>query len=117
MNKLMLLSAVMISLCASCASFPIPNDQKAASEAAYRGAQEAGADAAPQARLAMQLSLDENAQANQAIQNGDNRRAAALFNRARADAELAVGLSRQAQMDLAAQQEAQTVASLRNPAP
>ncbi len=117
MNKLMLSSAVLMSLCASCASVPIPNDQKAASEAAYRGAQEAGADAAPQARLAMQLSLDENAQGNQLVQQGDNVRAAALFNRARADAELAIGLSRQAQMELAAQQEAQVVAALRAPAP
>jgi len=117
MNKLIAIAGTSIALCAACASVPVPNDQKMASEAAYRGAQEAGADAAPQAKLALQLSQDEIAQGNKLIEQGKNAEAAALFNRARADSELAIGLTRQSQTEQQAQKEADRVAALRTANP
>jgi hypothetical protein len=117
MKKLIALAGTTLALCAACASFPVPNDQKTASESALRGAQEAGADQAPQAKLAMQLSQDEISQGNQLIQQGRNREAAAMFNRARADAELAIGLTREAQIEAESQKEAQKVAQLRATSP
>ncbi len=114
MNKLIAIAGTTFALCAACAGAPVPNDQKAASEAAYRGAQEAGADVAPQAKLAMQLSQDEINQGNQLIQQGKNNEAAAMFNRARADAELAIGLSRQSQAEIEAQHASERVARLQS---
>jgi hypothetical protein len=117
MKTATLFAPLALLLATACASVPIPTAERSASEAACRGAKEAGAEATPQARLAMQLSLDENAQANQFVLNGENAQGAALYDRARADAELAIGLSRETQMELAAQQAAQAVAALRASAP
>ncbi len=117
MKNLIMFPPLALVLCTACASVPVPNEQKSASEAAYRGAREAGAEAAPQARLAMQLSQDENAQGNQFVLEGKNEQAAALYDRARADAELAIGLSREAQMERSAEQAAQSVATLRASVP
>jgi hypothetical protein len=97
MKKIILCSAVGSLLCAACATVPVPHEQKSASEAAVRGAQEAGADDAPQAKLALQLSRDEIGQGDQLVAQGKNTEAAAMFDRARADAELAVGLTREAE--------------------
>ena len=113
MNKLIAVTGTIIALCAACASVPIPSDQKAASEAAYRGAQECGAGATPQAKLAMQLSQDEIAQGNLLIQEGRNGEAAALFNRARADAELAIGLAHQTQAERESREALEKVDALR----
>jgi hypothetical protein len=112
MNKILMCGALAAAICASCASVPVPNDQKAASEASFRGAQEAGADNGPQAKLALQLSADELSQAKAAMAAGDNGRARDLFVRARLDAELAVGLAREGQAEGAAQNEAAQLAAL-----
>ncbi len=114
MKKLIGVAGLALLLCAACAGAPVPNDQKTASEAALRGAQEAGADHAPQAKLALQLAQDEIGQGNQLMKDGKNAEAAAMFNRAKADADLAIGLTRQSQEEMKAQHEADAVAQLRN---
>jgi len=77
MKKLIASASCAFALCAACASVPVPNDQKTASQSAFRGAQEAGAENNPQARLALQLSADENSQADQLVQQGKNIEATA----------------------------------------
>ena len=113
MKTLSSFAGPLILLCAACATFPVPNDQRAASQAAYRGAQEAGADAQPQAKLALQLAQDESAKADQLVTQGRNQEAAALYDRSRADAELAVGLARESQLEAEAKTAADKVAALR----
>ena len=117
MNKLIAIAGSSLALLAACAGAPVPNDQKTASEASYRGAQEAGASAAPQAKLAMQLSQDEIQKGNKLIQDDKNEEAAAMFIRARADSELAIGLTRQAQAEAESQKQADVVAKLRSQNP
>jgi hypothetical protein len=76
---------------------PAPRDRLAASEASYRGAQEAGAAGSPQANLHLKLAADEIAQARALMAQEKNEEAGRTLERARADAELAVGLAREAQ--------------------
>jgi hypothetical protein len=66
------------------------------SESAARSARELGADTKPAAQLHLKLAGDQIALAKVAIKEGDNKRADLLLLRARADAELAVALSREA---------------------
>ena len=96
-----LFAAAIGSACA--AGSPVPHERLAASEASYRGAQEAGADSAPQAKLALKLAEEEIAQAKQLIAQSKNDEAAQMLDRAKADAELSVGLAREAKAKIEAQ--------------
>jgi hypothetical protein len=97
-----LFAAALGAACAATA--PVPTDKLAASEASCRGAQEAGADGVPQSKLALKLAQDEIELARQLIAKQRNVEAANVLDRARADAELAVGLAREAKAEQEAQQ-------------
>jgi len=79
-----------------CASAPPPTDQLASAEASMRAARELGAQHVPRAELHLRLAQEQVTEARKLAQNGDNEQAARLLNRAHADAELALALSRQA---------------------
>ena len=96
-----LLAAALGSACATAS--PVPHDRLAASEASYRGAQEAGADNVPQSKLALKLAADKIAEAKVLISNQKNDQAARMLDRAKADAELSVGLAREAKAKAEAQ--------------
>ena len=83
-----LLGALVIGAL-GCAHTPAPNDQLANSQAAIRGAEEAGAMANPQAALQVKLAEEELAQARKLVEKGDNQRAEDRALRASNDAELA----------------------------
>jgi hypothetical protein len=70
-----------------------------------RAARELGAQAVPRAQLHLRLAQEQVTQARKLAEDGENERAASLLNRARADAELALALSREAtsQRDLRSQ--------------
>ncbi|MFO0662676.1 MAG: DUF4398 domain-containing protein [Polyangiaceae bacterium] len=76
-------------------SYPVPQAQLSAAEAASRSAKELGADKDPKAQLHAQLASEEIAQAKQLMKDGDNRRADSILQRAAADAELAVMLAKE----------------------
>jgi hypothetical protein len=98
---------------AACATAgPIPTDRLAASQASFRGAQEAGADSTPQAKLHLKLAADEIDQAKQLMAAQKNDEAGWALDCARADAELAVGLSREAQAQLEAAQAVEQIKAL-----
>jgi len=99
--------------CAACAIAPVPNDRLAATEASYRGAQEAGADGVPQAKLHLKYADEGIGQARQLIAQRRPAEAVQVLDRARADAELAVGLTREAQSEWEAQQAAEQLKALR----
>jgi len=103
-------AAAVGTACATAA--PVPHDRLSASEASYRGAQEAGADAAPQAKLHLKLAEEEIGRAKALIAQQKNEEAARLLDRAKADAELAVGLAREAQARADAQMAAEQVKTL-----
>jgi len=76
-------------------TFPPPTQPMADAEAAELRAREVGADSQPEAKLEVKLASEQITQAKALIASGDNERASYLLLRARADAELALALSRE----------------------
>lgn len=97
----MKLSAIGIALCVGasfvgCASnFPPPNDQWAAAQNDVGRAQAGGAPQVPDARLHLQLA-QEDLQKSHQVMGDDNKRATTLCALARAEAQLALSLAKQA---------------------
>ena len=113
MSRFIARTAFAAAFCVACASAPIPNDRLAATEASYRGAQEAGADSVPRAKLHLKYAEEGIAEARKLIAARRNDEAGWVLDNARADAELAVGLTRESQTELAAQQAADQIKALR----
>ena len=80
---------------ACAASFPAPTQRMADAESAERSAREVGADSQPVAKLEVKLADEEIVRAKALIAAGENQRADFVLMRARADAELALGLARE----------------------
>lgn len=83
-------------LVGACAGAPKPTEQLVDAQSAIRAAEEVGADRVPQAQLHAQLAKEQLTRANKLIENGDNTEAERVLQRAKADAELAIALSRRA---------------------
>jgi hypothetical protein len=100
-----LFSLVMIGpLLGACgASLPPPTQRLADAQSATRSARELGANNEPAAQLSLKLADEQISQAQQAIANGDNKRAESLLVRAKADAELAVAQAREKGANVAGQ--------------
>jgi hypothetical protein len=79
-----------------CASSPVPVEQLASAEASVRAARELGAAKVPRAELHLNLAQTQVTQARKLSEDGENEQASVLLTRARADAELAVSLVREA---------------------
>jgi hypothetical protein len=92
--------AVLFPACAS--SFPPPNDQWAAAQADVGRAQAGGAPDVPDAKLHLQLAV-EDLQKSKALIGNDNHRASTLTEVARVEAQLALSLAKQAQAQAQAQ--------------
>lgn len=92
--KPLMLSLAICGL-AGCATVQIPTQQLEQNEASIRGAEEIGALGLPAARLHLQLAKDQTALAKTMAANGDAR-ALLVLARSEADAELALGLAREA---------------------
>jgi hypothetical protein len=87
------LATPLLSACT--ASFPPPTQRMADAESAERSAREVGADSQPDAKLEVKLADEQIARAKALIAAGENQRADFVLMRARADAELALGLARE----------------------
>jgi len=79
-----------------CASATIPTEQLASAEASVRAAHELGADSVPRAQLHLKLAQEQVTQARKLAEDGDQERASLVLTRARADADLALALTREA---------------------
>jgi hypothetical protein len=80
-----------------CATTPKPVEQLGQTEGAYRSAQEVGAQNVPQAALELKLAQEELTRANELMKDDRNEEAGQMLLRSRADAELALALTREAQ--------------------
>lgn len=80
-----------------CAGAAKPVDQLANTEAAVRAAQELGAEQQPQAELHMTLAREEIQRAHELMKDDENEQAARVLARAKADAELALAITRRAE--------------------
>jgi len=82
---------------AACGSSEVPAKQMAKSESAIRAASEVGAQDNPQASLHLKMAKDSYTQAQAASKNGEQETAERLLEKAEADAELALVLTRKEQ--------------------
>jgi hypothetical protein len=99
-----LLGAVLV--CA-CAGAPEPTEALVDTQASLRAAREIGATRIPAAQLHMQLAEEQLQHADKLMRDGENEDAKRLLERAKADADLAVALARNA----GAQQDLENVRS------
>ena len=87
----------LVLLALGCATtYPPPTQQMADVQSANRSATELGAQNNPKAQLHLKLAEEQFKQAKQAMEDDDNQGAERLLVRAKADAELAVALTRDA---------------------
>lgn len=82
-------------LALGCAGTQPPTQQMADVQAANRSAQELGAQDNPRAQLHLKLAEEQLEHARKAMADDENERAASLLMRAKADAELAIALTRE----------------------
>ena len=106
------LTALATVALVGCATVQIPPAQLEHSEASIRGAEELGAANVPAARLHLQLAKDQNQAARKLAAAGEPR-ALLVLARAEADAELALGLAREAALRVDATQAKEDLAALR----
>lgn len=104
MKILSSLAAWAVVATSGCAAVA-PVENFPASDSAIRAAQEAAAHRAPQASLHLQLAKEENQHAQVLVARGETRQAEGQLQRAEADAELALALTSEAPLQLAAQHE------------
>ncbi|HEY2510455.1 MAG TPA: DUF4398 domain-containing protein [Polyangiaceae bacterium] len=105
--------AALTALAATaCGGPPPPNDALTASVAAARSAREIGAESAPQAALHLKLADEEIGKAKSLIQDGDNERASYVLIRAKADAELALALAKEASAKADAERASEQIKAL-----
>ena len=93
---------VGVAFVCGCAATPMPTAKVVSSAAAIKTAQELRAEETPASRVRLQYAIDEYAQAQRLIADGDGDRAERLLSRAEADAELALALAKQARSERAA---------------
>jgi hypothetical protein len=96
---------------AGCAAVEVPPAQLASSEGSIRGAEEMGANGVPPAKLHLQLARDQTEEAKKMAASGDER-AVLVLARAEADAELALGMAREAKVHAEAQRATEALAAL-----
>lgn len=97
MKTLIYTAGSTLLLALGCAgSYPPPTQQMADVQSANRSATELGAQSNPNAQLHLKLAEEQLHQAKLAMDQDDNQNAERLLTRAKADAELAVALTRDA---------------------
>jgi hypothetical protein len=80
----------------ACAGSPKPTNELVQAQSALRAAREVGAAEVPEAQLHVQLADEQLRRADKLMNDGDNAEAQRVLERAKADAELAVALAREA---------------------
>jgi hypothetical protein len=93
----MVIGATLFGL--GCGGAAVPTERLTAAEASMRAAQEVGANGVPQAELHLKLAEEQVQLARKLSADGDNERAGAVLLRAKADADLAVALAKDAQAE------------------
>ena len=106
------------ALLAGCATTqPISTERIVASQSAIRAAEEVGAGNDPQAALHLKLAREQVEEARLLVEDNKHERADMLLRRAEADAELALAMAREQQLQTEAQEAIQEVRELRQRTP
>jgi hypothetical protein len=91
----MVIGATLFGL--GCGGAAVPTEKLTDAESSIRAAQEVGSNSVPQAELHLKLAQEQVEMARKLSADGENERAANVLMRAKADAELALALARDAQ--------------------
>ena len=94
-TRIAITGATLLAAFGCAGGYPPPNQQLADVQSANRSAVELGAQTNPKAQLHLKLAEEQLAQAKSSMEKDDNARADALLRRAKADAELAIALTRE----------------------
>ena len=86
-----MVTAVLVGACGG--GYPAPRDQLAASEAAVRAAEMAGAQDSPQSALHLKRAREQIDAGKGLLEEDENERAEWMLRRAQADADLALSLA------------------------
>lgn len=105
--------AVVGSLVGGCGGGAVPARAQTDAVAAVRSARELGSENTPSAALELAVADEELSQGTQLIRQGRMDQAERLLVRARADAELAMALRREAQARAEAQESREHIGDLR----
>ncbi len=95
------LTGLAVMAVSGCAAVQLPAERLENNQASIRSAEELGAQAVPAARLHLQLAKDQVVVAKRMADKGD-KRSVLVLARAQADAELALGLTREVSVRTAA---------------
>lgn len=108
------LSLAALALAAiGCGGAAVPHDQLASSQAAIRAAEEVGATKIPTAELHLKFAKDQVAKAKALIADDENEEALRALQRAQADAELAIAITKETAVRTEAEQAMAQVQALR----
>jgi hypothetical protein len=92
-------TAVCTLLVVACGGSSLPPAKVADTQSSISAAAAVGADQHPQAALHLKMARDQLSQAQGLINDGKNREAKLVLDRANADAEVALMITREAQAD------------------
>ena len=107
-----LLPLVALAAATGCGSAAIPVGQVTETQASIRAAQELGAERTPQAAMHLKMARDQVQTARAYMADGDNAEAWYLLKRAESDADLAIALTREAEMKRKAAQSRHRIEEL-----
>ena len=111
MLKKALLSIAVLAV-SGCAAIQIPADRLERNQAGIRSAEEVGALNVPDAKLHLQMAKDQTETAKRMAARGDQR-AVLVLGRADSDAELALGMAREASVHADALRAAEDLKAVR----
>lgn len=111
MIKKLVMSLAVLAV-SGCVAIKIPPESLEHNEASMRSAQEVGAENVPAAKLHLQMAKDQTEAAKKLAAKGD-KRAVLLLARAESDAELALGLAREATVHAEAQRAAEDLKAVK----
>ncbi len=94
MRRTLIIALPLAMLAGACANKNLSPKTLADTEAAMQSAQEIGAGSQPEASLHLRYAQDQLATAKRLLDDGDEKRARRMLDRAHADAELALALAR-----------------------
>jgi len=109
----MLSVAMIAGASAACGSFAPPNEKLTEAEAAVRSAREVGAPEVPRASLHLRLAEEQLDKARNLMAREEFQRADLALTRAKADAELAIAVSKGFEVEAETKAAQDKVAKLR----
>ncbi|HZF55225.1 MAG TPA: DUF4398 domain-containing protein [Polyangiaceae bacterium] len=114
MHQALPLSLALFAIAAiGCGGAAIPHDQLASSQASIRAAEEVGANKYPTAQLHLRFAKDQVEKAKALIEDGEIEEAKLVLQRAQADADLAIAITKENAVRADAEQALSQVAALR----